>query len=103
MELLSPQGAPNASLIRNVMLSQVALHVSDSAKARAQATRNFYVGIGSGAGVSHIFSNRVKGNSRFAQPVLQALLVGKAVRELLALRHLLGVNARRLGKPLVHL
>lgn len=50
MNLISPEGAPNASLIRNVMLSEIALHVSDSAQARAQATRTLYVGIGSGAG-----------------------------------------------------
>src|SRR5947209_20300972 len=44
------RGAPNAALIRNVMLSEIALHVSDTAKARANATRTLYVAIGSGSG-----------------------------------------------------
>ena len=44
------RGAPNAAMIRNVMLSEIALHVSDSAKARANATRTLAVAIGSGSG-----------------------------------------------------
>ncbi len=42
--------APNAALIRNTMLSEIILHVGDSAKARANATRNLYVAMGSGSG-----------------------------------------------------
>jgi TRAP-type uncharacterized transport system substrate-binding protein len=44
------RGAPNAAMIRNVMMSEIALAISDTAKARANTTRTLYVAVGSGAG-----------------------------------------------------
>ncbi len=42
--------APNASLIRNTMMWEIGQYVAETPKARANATRNHYLTIGSGAG-----------------------------------------------------
>jgi TRAP-type uncharacterized transport system substrate-binding protein len=50
MEPLQADRSLNATLIRSVLLAEVALHLSESTKARANATRHLAVAIGSGSG-----------------------------------------------------
>jgi TRAP-type uncharacterized transport system substrate-binding protein len=44
------QRGPNASLIRNTMMWEIGQYVAETPKARANATRNHYLTVGSGAG-----------------------------------------------------